>query len=113
MQKRLILIIAAILLTVPGMGQTVVSVVSSSIPNDNASDPIAVSLNLYNVDAVSELQFNLEDLPDVLSVTDVQLKGRAAAEMLQELMETDQAGGPVCRMVPSELWVRSSCGCGS
>ncbi len=82
MRKSFLVITSLILIATFGFGETTVSVVGSSITNDDAF--AGVQINLENTDIVGGLQFSLKDLPNVLDVVSVTPAGRTAAEPLDD-----------------------------
>ncbi len=82
MRKSFQIITALILVASFGFGETVVSVIGSSV--DNGQPVAAVPVNLTNTGAVGGLQFSLKDIPNQLSVVAVQAAGRAAAEPFED-----------------------------
>jgi len=78
MRKSLIIITGIALLAAFGFGQTVVSVVSTSVPNGTTL--AALPVNMANAETVGGLQFSLKDIPNVLTVAAVSPFGRTDAE---------------------------------
>jgi len=78
MRKSLTIALGFLLLASFGFGQTVISVVSSSVPNDAGT--VAVPINLANSEDVGGIQFSVKDVPNVLGVVTVTPFGRTAAD---------------------------------
>ncbi len=87
MRKSLITTLGILLIASLAVGQTVVSIVSSSVPN--ATSVAVVPVNLSNTDAVGGIQFSIKDVPNVLSVAAVAPFGRTAAD---EYIDNDNNG---------------------
>ena len=82
MRKSFIVITSLILIASFGFGQTVMSVVGTSV--DNGTEFARVDISLANTETVGGLQFSLKDIPNQLSVATVSAAGRSAAEPLED-----------------------------
>ncbi len=107
MRKSFLIITSLILISSFAFGQTVVSVLGSSV--DNGQPVAAVPVNLYNTEAVGGLQFSLKDVPNQFSVVAVQAAGRAAAEPFEDngidqLPNTSDFGEGDGLYTPGELY---------
>jgi hypothetical protein len=87
MRKSLITALGLLLMGSLALGQTVVSVVSSSIPN--GTPVVGVPVNLSNASNVGGIQFSIKDVPGVLSVAAVAPAGRTSAD---QFIDNDNNG---------------------
>jgi len=79
MRKSLLIITSLVLIASFTFGETVVSIVGSSVENGLATATVPV--NMANTDAVGGLQFSIMDLPNELGAFTVVPAGRTAAEV--------------------------------